>query len=542
MYCPQCGKENPDDARFCGSCGAPLENIREEAPFPQMTEPSEWNGGEYTGGGKRTEGKKKKGWIAVCAAVAVLAAGAVICGIVILTGNRQEAGLEADESQTSQVQPSEAPVSGKTSPQGQVSEEEASGDPQEASWTDLKEYAEEALIPQLGSCGLGPFTSDYVMEDGSLGQDAVHDQKGVIVYSIRDFDGDSQDELLAAVMEQEGIREDLSDSQANCVFLQMYEMDRGQVELKDEYRILEGVLGTADREDDWVFFRPSGDGIYIVGSAWQFHGMYADGTYVSASVLRYEGDRFVEYAADTGVGSDFSDVDITALTDTLADIGGFDDTIRRMREDHMAYFDDSTGEDVFFSIYGENPWLDDREAGDAAREQFYRTQNPAELGEKTVTIYPGQRPYGQPASGSARQEAFASSGQEASGESSGSGQGDSSYYDRLAQLEQREQELEDSATDQVSINRISGEVYEMWDAELNYVYQQLKATLTEEEFQLLKEEELEWIEYRDQQADAAAEEWAGGSGMPMAVNSALSEVTKARVYELADRWISGWRP
>ena len=114
--------------------------------------------------------------------------------------------------------------------------------------------------------------------------------------------------------------------------------------------------------------------------------------------------------------------------------------------------------------------------------------------------------------------------------------------DRLAQLEQREQELEDSATDQVSINRISGEVYEMWDAELNYVYQQLKATLTEEEFQLLKEEELEWIEYRDQQADAAAEEWAGGSGMPMAVNSALSEVTKARVYELADRWISGWRP
>ena len=128
--------------------------------------------------------------------MAVLAAGAVICGIVILTGNRQEAGLEADERQTSQVQPSEAPVSGETSPQGQVSEEEASGDPQEASWTDLKEYAEEALIPQLGSCGLGPFTSDYVMEDGSLGQDAVHDQKGVIVYSIRDFDGDSQDELL----------------------------------------------------------------------------------------------------------------------------------------------------------------------------------------------------------------------------------------------------------------------------------------------------------------------------------------------------------
>ena len=106
-------------------------------------------------------------------------------------------------------------------------------------------------------------------------------------------------------MEQEGIQEDLSDSQANCVSLQMYELDRGQVELKDEYRILEGVLGTADREDDWVFFRPSGDGIYIVGSAWQFHGMYADGTYVSASVLRYEGERFCGVRGGYGGGLGF---------------------------------------------------------------------------------------------------------------------------------------------------------------------------------------------------------------------------------------------
>ena len=25
--CPACGRENPDDSRFCGSCGAPLAEV-----------------------------------------------------------------------------------------------------------------------------------------------------------------------------------------------------------------------------------------------------------------------------------------------------------------------------------------------------------------------------------------------------------------------------------------------------------------------------------------------------------------------------------
>ena len=30
MYCPKCGTENPDQAKFCGSCGAAINIVRDE--------------------------------------------------------------------------------------------------------------------------------------------------------------------------------------------------------------------------------------------------------------------------------------------------------------------------------------------------------------------------------------------------------------------------------------------------------------------------------------------------------------------------------
>ena len=526
MYCPRCGEQNPEDARFCGACGALLENVpqppkRDADSMPRLEPARDVQVRE-----EKRHGKKKK-WIVPAAVAAGVTTVAAICVIGVLAwqqsakGRRPESGEISGQQQRAELPSADDPAADTDPPETDENRQ----------WTDLKEYAEKALIPELGSCDLGPFTCDYVMEDGSLGQDAVHDQKGVIVYSIRDFDGDGQEELLAAVLDPDGFREDMPDASVNAVNLQMYEMNAGRVERKDTCQILTGVLGTADREDDWVFFYPSQEGIYIMGSAWQFHGMYADGTYVSASVLRYEDDRFVEYASDTGLGSDFSDADVSALTGTLENIGGFEETVERMRNDHMAYFDDSSGADVFFSIYGENPWLDDPEAAKEARDQFQQTQDPAYLGEKTVEIYPGQRLWSQKDLNAA---GVSEDSQEK--EDAKSHQQAASYYEHLAWLEQREQELENSATDQASLNQTSKEICEMWDDELNYVYQQLKKTMTEEEFQELKKEELEWIEYRDQQADAAAREWEGGSGMPMAVHMALSEATKARVYELAARW------
>ena len=68
MYCPECGEENDDGAKFCKSCGAALEN----APAP-VTE-------------SRTYDKNKILIIALIAAIVILAVGVIFAG-GLLKGN-----------------------------------------------------------------------------------------------------------------------------------------------------------------------------------------------------------------------------------------------------------------------------------------------------------------------------------------------------------------------------------------------------------------------------------------------------------------------
>ncbi|MEE0936203.1 MAG: zinc ribbon domain-containing protein [Methanobrevibacter sp.] len=62
MYCPECGEENTDGAKFCKSCGAPLES----GPDPVS--------------GQKTYDKNKIIIIALIAVIAILAVGAIFAG------------------------------------------------------------------------------------------------------------------------------------------------------------------------------------------------------------------------------------------------------------------------------------------------------------------------------------------------------------------------------------------------------------------------------------------------------------------------------
>ncbi|MDW7656534.1 MAG: zinc ribbon domain-containing protein, partial [Bacillota bacterium] len=45
MYCPNCGKQNPDDAKFCESCGAPTGAVEtpKAAPPPPPPPPPQYS-------------------------------------------------------------------------------------------------------------------------------------------------------------------------------------------------------------------------------------------------------------------------------------------------------------------------------------------------------------------------------------------------------------------------------------------------------------------------------------------------------------------
>lgn len=119
------------------------------------------------------------------------------------------------------------------------------------------------------------------------------------------------------------------------------------------------------------------------------------------------------------------------------------------------------------------------------------------------------------------------------------------YYAHLEEVETQANTILNSGQQvtTVDINDMCNQVYTLWDNELNYVYQELKKILPDSEFQVLRQEELDWINYRDTQAEAATAEFrtpgssAVGSGATAAYISRKTEVTKERVYELAKRWL-----
>ena len=95
MYCPNCGREIPDESQFCGMCGTNLADIMED-------EVDDGGGYQYSGGYENVESfeeyedaegakpkRKKKGiLIAVIAAAVVLVAIGVVAGLKHFVGNK----------------------------------------------------------------------------------------------------------------------------------------------------------------------------------------------------------------------------------------------------------------------------------------------------------------------------------------------------------------------------------------------------------------------------------------------------------------------
>lgn len=107
----------------------------------------------------------------------------------------------------------------------------------------------------------------------------------------------------------------------------------------------------------------------------------------------------------------------------------------------------------------------------------------------------------------------------------------------LAETESKAGEIQDrinSALAQEDINTLSGELYKLWDDELNSVWGRLKTILPADTMEQLTDEEIAWIEEKEAAMTAAGREAAGGSMQPMLENLKGADLTKARVYVLAD--------
>ena len=89
-----------------------------------------------------------------------------------------------------------------------------------------------------------------------------------------------------------------------------------------------------------------------------------------------------------------------------------------------------------------------------------------------------------------------------------------------------EQQLQDATLSQEERETKAEELYQVWDNELNEVWDALNRLLSPEDMEALTAEELEWIAWKEEQAALA------GAGMAGALRAA--ELTRERVYVLLE--------
>lgn len=98
-----------------------------------------------------------------------------------------------------------------------------------------------------------------------------------------------------------------------------------------------------------------------------------------------------------------------------------------------------------------------------------------------------------------------------------------------AKLEQMQE-----AQSQMELNMSVGEWDMVWYDALDAVWELLEANLNEEDMEALRQAQREWITYKEAEMKAAGAEYEGGSMQPMVESLKGAELTKARVYELAE--------
>ena len=116
------------------------------------------------------------------------------------------------------------------------------------------------------------------------------------------------------------------------------------------------------------------------------------------------------------------------------------------------------------------------------------------------------------------------------------------YYARLQDMERvYESRMNATMKDSLAVQQHTiEELLEIWDEELNVIYQKLRNKLSYEEFAILRNEERAWLRDRDAAANQAAiKDNYSKSTQNLAYVRSLLQWTRERVYELADMYYGG---
>lgn len=115
------------------------------------------------------------------------------------------------------------------------------------------------------------------------------------------------------------------------------------------------------------------------------------------------------------------------------------------------------------------------------------------------------------------------------------------YMARLEEVESQVEALENSPEftegSNMEIKNAVAQFYAKWDDLLNEIYGVLETQLSESEMSALKNKQIQWIKYRDNEADEAAADEYSGLMMSLEYNYVKIKLTRERCYELVNQYM-----
>ncbi|UOE94583.1 lysozyme inhibitor LprI family protein [Alkalihalobacillus sp. LMS39] len=110
------------------------------------------------------------------------------------------------------------------------------------------------------------------------------------------------------------------------------------------------------------------------------------------------------------------------------------------------------------------------------------------------------------------------------------------YLKKLNEMEEADRQLESGVT-MAELEEQEEERYRKWDEELNKIYGVLKEQLKPEEMDKVREEQREWIIYRDNTAKESSLKYEGGSTETLEYIATQATLTRERCYELVAKYM-----
>lgn len=480
MYCPKCGKQNVDDARFCAGCGAVLNEVQAQAAPAQPVQPQPMTQAApaqpvvqavpmqqphpmaqpapvkkkktgfkvflailvvllLVGVGvvsfmfisKASHDRKVKDQLAlaeqyldelqyeeaIAAYMAVLdlepasedatdgltdtyikwaescaADGDYDKALEILQNADDRASSKKIKKQVSEIEAQQEAYEEQLRIEQEQREEEErqrlAEEAREKAGETLQNYLDATLIPTYGLLDCNAiYMADYQRDeeyDWSAWSKRLEETRTILMYDIRDYDGDGQAEMLVAVgkLSDSYLGEEQGDVD---MWLQMYEVEEYTVYMSAEQNLGLWVSGGPDAMDLNAYLMYDGTYNHIALDSQAYYGLVADGVSYDAMLWRYDGDRFVQEINYATGGSDFDSGEFEPLADTFEGYGLYASAEKARGNGDWwgmpAYDEEGDHLERLFRVCARNPYLYDYTAFEnEGGSLWWENGDPAGLG------------------------------------------------------------------------------------------------------------------------------------------------------------------